>query len=128
MKSAYNIAVDIKSGSDSGAIYDESSLRKFWKHLWRSNVPHKVRHFTWRTCKNILPTKDILEKRKSCQKVAVKSVRQMWSHRVTCFGLVLELKRPGLCLILYWRDTIYISTLSWIFFGMQLWWLSGIKK
>nr|POE95831.1 hypothetical protein CFP56_40144 [Quercus suber]POF03744.1 hypothetical protein CFP56_06662 [Quercus suber] len=64
VKSAYKIAVDIKSGSDSGAVSDASSLRKFWKHLWRFNVPHKVRHFTWRACKNILPTKDILEKRK----------------------------------------------------------------
>ena len=65
VKSAYKIAVEIKSGSDSGAVSDESSLRKFWKHLWRVNVPHKVHHFTWRACKNILLTKDILEKRKA---------------------------------------------------------------
>ena len=87
MKSAYNIAVDIKSRSDLGAISDESCLRKFWKHLWWSNVPHKVRHFTWRACKNILPTKDILEKRKvlsesSCEecKVDVESSSHLfWS-------------------------------------------------
>ena len=28
------------------------------------NVPHKVHHFTWRSCRNILPTKDNLLRRK----------------------------------------------------------------
>ena len=59
-----NKCFSMKSGSDLGAVSDESSLRKFWKHFWQFNVPHKVRHFTWRACKKILPAKDILEKRK----------------------------------------------------------------
>ena len=34
------------------------------KYIWQVNVPHKVYHFTWRSCKNILPTKDNLMRRK----------------------------------------------------------------
>lgn len=64
MRSAYKIAVEISSRSDSWVVSDDSNSRKFWKYLWRVNVPHKVCHFTWRDCKNILPTKDNLVKRK----------------------------------------------------------------
>ena len=51
-------------GDAIGTMLDDSNLRKFWKYLWRFNVPHKVRHFTWRACKDILPTKENLVKTK----------------------------------------------------------------
>lgn len=64
VRSAYKLAVEMSLGSDSWAVFDDSNSRKFWKYLWQVNVLHKVRHFTWRACKNILPTKDNLVKRK----------------------------------------------------------------
>ena len=50
--------------ADTGDLSDGSRMRSFWKHLWRCNVPHKVRHFVWRACRDILPTKANLVARK----------------------------------------------------------------
>jgi len=36
---------------------DDSNLRCFWKKLWQLPTPHKVRHFLWHACKDIVPTK-----------------------------------------------------------------------
>ena len=43
---------------------DGSHLRCFWKKLWRLPIPHKVGHFLWRACRDILPTKWNLKRRK----------------------------------------------------------------
>ena len=36
----------------------------FGKKLWYLPTPHKVRHFAWRACRGILPTKDNLQQRR----------------------------------------------------------------
>ena len=56
-RSAYKIAKEMGMRADTGTLSDGSRMRCFWKHLWRRNVPHKVRHLFWRACKDILPTK-----------------------------------------------------------------------
>ena len=38
--------------------------REFWRHLWALPVPNVENNFLWRACQNILPTKDILHKRR----------------------------------------------------------------
>lgn len=38
--------------------------KEMWKVLWKMRVPNKVRSFWWRTCNNILATKENLFKRK----------------------------------------------------------------
>ena len=60
VKSAYNLVVEMSKGFAYGEASDGSNFRKFWKYIWKLNVPHKICHFTWRACKNILPTKDNL--------------------------------------------------------------------
>ncbi|KAK9997417.1 hypothetical protein SO802_022103 [Lithocarpus litseifolius] len=35
-----------------------------WKSLWRLPIPHKARHFAWRACREALPTKVNLRRRK----------------------------------------------------------------
>lgn len=35
----------------------------FWKQLWQLKIPSKVRHFVWRCCRDILPSKDALRNR-----------------------------------------------------------------
>ena len=46
------------------SILDGRNMRKFWKYLWSLYVPHKVHHFTWCACKDILPTTDNLKRRR----------------------------------------------------------------
>lgn len=42
---------------------NDNNLRCFWKKLWWLLAPHKVRHFLWRACRDILPMKVILKRR-----------------------------------------------------------------
>lgn len=34
-----------------------------WKRLWRLQVPHKMKYFIWRVCKNTIPVKNLLRGR-----------------------------------------------------------------
>ena len=54
----------ITSEGSAGAASDDSRLRRFWKGLWQLNIPHKVCHFAWRACRDTLPTKENLVRRK----------------------------------------------------------------
>ena len=58
--SAYRLAMEESRSSNRGSSSDPSKIHRFWKRLWRLQVPHKVRHFTWRACRGILPTKENL--------------------------------------------------------------------
>ena len=53
VKSAYKVALELATISSLGSSSDGSNLRRFWK----IQVSHKVRHFVWRACCDILPTK-----------------------------------------------------------------------
>lgn len=63
VKSAYRLfkslsAVNVAESSDGVAT------KKFWNGLWKLKIPHKVKLFAWRACKEILPTKvNLLSKR-----------------------------------------------------------------
>ena len=57
VKSAYHLAVRMSSSCTRGSVSNFSQLRRFWKSLWRLPIPHKVKHFAWRACKEALPTK-----------------------------------------------------------------------
>lgn len=37
--------------------------QNYGKEFWALRVPNKVKNFLWRTCRNALPTKDILVRR-----------------------------------------------------------------
>ena len=66
VKSAYKVAINILVASPLGSLdssSDESNMRCFWKRVWKLDVPLKVRHFVWRACRDILPTKTNLRHR-----------------------------------------------------------------
>ncbi|XP_075645523.1 uncharacterized protein LOC142616588 [Castanea sativa] len=46
-----------------GGLSDGSQQRRFWNRLWSLPLPPKVRHFTWRAGRDMLPTKLNLAKR-----------------------------------------------------------------
>ena len=45
VKSAYKVALELATISPSGSSSDDSNLRRFWKRIWKFQVPHKVHHF-----------------------------------------------------------------------------------
>ena len=63
VKSAYHLARN-RGIIDRGESSDSSGMRSFWRKLWRTNIPNKIRTFGWKACQNILPTKMNLFQRK----------------------------------------------------------------
>lgn len=61
IQSAYKVAMNLHRSTNAASGSTDSSLHVFWKKLWRLPTPHKVRHFAWRACRDILPTKDNLQ-------------------------------------------------------------------
>lgn len=81
VRSAYWVAKEEAVTGGRAGVSNDSSERKFWKYLCSMNLPHKVRHFAWRACKDILPTKENLERRKvlvdSCCEVCQTDVESL---------------------------------------------------
>ena len=63
VQSTYKLAME-SYGNFCCASSSNDNLCYFWKKLWRLPAPHKVRHFLWHTCRDILPTKVNLKRRK----------------------------------------------------------------
>lgn len=64
VRSAYKLAMEMSSVAPVGDVSDGSHLKKFWKYFWSCNIPHKICHFAWRACKDVLPTKENLVRSK----------------------------------------------------------------
>ena len=67
VKNAYWFASQMSLADSMGSTSDGSQERSFWKRIWKINVPHKIRHFAWRACRDILPLKTNLVKRNVLQ-------------------------------------------------------------
>ena len=82
VKSAYSIATRLTNRVDQGASLDQSHTCWFWKKIWDLPLPHKVCHFAWWACRDILPTKVNL----MCRNVV---------HDQVCEGCGLEAETTG---------------------------------
>ena len=100
----------------SSGSYDGRN-RKFWTKIWKIQVPHKIRYFTWRACRDVLPTKVNLVKRKvlqddQCEECNLalessnhlfwtcKRARELWE----CLKLVLRFTSDQVC---YFKDMLW---------------------
>ena len=107
----------ISFSKNGGSASDCSLIRRFWRSLWRLPIPFKVRHFAWRACREALPTKVNLKRKKvltedSCEWCKVKpeiaghvlwgcpKAQEVWE----CSKLVLSLDR---------RDDISFMDILW---------------
>ncbi|XP_030964645.1 uncharacterized protein LOC115985893 [Quercus lobata] len=64
VKSAYRLALEERTDHGVQESSNATCMKKFWSFIWRLRVPNKIRSFTWRACRNILPTKANLFRRK----------------------------------------------------------------
>ncbi|KAH0983546.1 hypothetical protein GBA52_010723 [Prunus armeniaca] len=69
VKSGYWAALEYKrlevsAGTVAGP---SSSSLKSWKHLWKLKVPQKILHLLWRVAQDILPSKEVLFRRRITQ-------------------------------------------------------------
>ena len=67
MHGAYWVAREMGRPRNFSFCLDEGSNRKFWTKIWKIQVPHKIWHFTWRECRDVIPTKVNLVRRKVLQ-------------------------------------------------------------
>ncbi|XP_058775075.1 uncharacterized protein LOC131649326 [Vicia villosa] len=61
VRSAYHCCMNRKFANLPGPSVNP--YQKLWKSIWRAPVHPRVRNFVWRLAKNILPTKDNLQKK-----------------------------------------------------------------
>ena len=61
---------------DIATASSNSQQWSFWNKIWHLPVPHKVRHFAWRACREILPTKENLRLVEYCWIAPMKNVVQ----------------------------------------------------
>lgn len=48
VRSAYRLAMDEKGSGVIGSSHNTQGDRSIWNNIWKTNVPQKVRIFTWR--------------------------------------------------------------------------------
>lgn len=49
--------MSITQGNSAAEVSHGMSQTSFWRQVWNLHIPNKIKLFTWRACKNILPTK-----------------------------------------------------------------------
>ena len=86
VRNAYKLTQDIHSKGNTSESSDLAALKQMWRCLWDMNVHNKIKHFTWKACKDILATKENLNKRNiikdytcdSCGKVVESICHLFW--------------------------------------------------
>jgi len=48
-------------GTQAGATNHPNE--NWWKHLWKMEIPPKLKHFSWRACNNLMAVGCILKRR-----------------------------------------------------------------
>ena len=63
MKSGYKFLQNEFQSQQSGTL-NPAALKTLWQAVWKLNVPSKVKNLMWRACRDSLPTKSNLVRRK----------------------------------------------------------------
>ena len=66
VKSDYQIALNLKFPARSTSLAAEQNQ---WNTIWQLTIPEKIRIFAWRAVKNLLPSAEILWKKKVIQEL-----------------------------------------------------------
>ena len=57
VKGAYKVVMASTNADQSGEESNNQNRKLFWKSIWKLNVPNKIKYFSRRENKNILPQK-----------------------------------------------------------------------
>eukprot|EP00262_Sarcandra_glabra_P009323 TRINITY_DN2349_c0_g1_i3.p1 TRINITY_DN2349_c0_g1~~TRINITY_DN2349_c0_g1_i3.p1 ORF type:complete len:126 (+),score=4.77 TRINITY_DN2349_c0_g1_i3:84-461(+) len=63
VKSAYQIASTLFDPNQCKASSSDQFESKVWMAIWRCQVPSKIKGFSWKACKDILPPRQNLHKK-----------------------------------------------------------------
>ncbi|XP_059458269.1 uncharacterized protein LOC132187853 [Corylus avellana] len=66
VRSAYHLAKALGL-REEGSCSEDTRLKRVWKGIWKIRGASVVKTFMWQACNNILPTKEVLHKRKITQ-------------------------------------------------------------
>ncbi|XP_042939410.1 uncharacterized protein LOC122274438 [Carya illinoinensis] len=64
VKSAYSFFTKVEQNRQEAESSTAADQKLIWKNIWKLHVPHRIKVFAWRVCKNILPTLSNLKSRK----------------------------------------------------------------
>lgn len=74
-----------------GICSTETKEHLYWKAIWDMNILGSVKQFVWRTCNNLLPTKDNLANKKVIEDIfcplcgSIKTIiHALWECPTSC--------------------------------------------
>nr|XP_023889547.1 uncharacterized protein LOC112001606 [Quercus suber] len=106
--SAYHLAMSQSFSSNRGTSSNNSTLKRFWKKIWSILVPHKIQHFVWRACRDALPTKNNLLRRKVIQEKLCESCKEAPKTVGHVLWSCLKAKEVWECskLVISWNERV----------------------
>ena len=57
VNSAYKVALSLTLATNSESTSHGQDKSSFWHTIWGPNIPNKIKTFTWKACRDTLPTK-----------------------------------------------------------------------
>ncbi|KAK3210788.1 hypothetical protein Dsin_015494 [Dipteronia sinensis] len=88
VKSGYWVGVSLSSvsGPSNSSSFSDASIA-WWKSLWKLQIPSKIKVFVWKACHNMLPSFEVLARRKilvdrrcpMCKSKSESIIHGLWS-------------------------------------------------
>ena len=139
VKSAYGVAQkclkEVSSRPDMGSSSNNSKMKAIWKMVWQMECPSKIKHFMWRACRNILPTRNRLKvKGVDCEDCYALGgdcetlghilwdcifAKEVWSE--TKIKLPALPKPMNVFLNLVWEIVDSCPNVNWVLFAVTAW-------
>ncbi|XP_030939770.1 uncharacterized protein LOC115964643 [Quercus lobata] len=78
VRSVYRLAREIEVDGGNTGCSDSTKMHGVWQGVWSMNLPNKIKHFAWKACNGILPTKDSL----FCRKITDTNICEVCGRQV----------------------------------------------
>ena len=78
VRSAYKLAQEIMADDHNASCSDPMKMQSVWCGVWSTNLPNKIKHFSWKACNGILAIKESL----FIRKITVNNICEAWGKHV----------------------------------------------